>query len=124
MSGPTPLGRRRVVVTGMGTVTPLANDVAGTWAALVAGRSGVRPITSFDPSRLTSRIAGEVQDLDASGVLDRKELRRTDRFTQFALVAAREAMAQAGLPARLEGAQAEETGTLVASGMGGTGTLV
>ncbi|HXX60623.1 MAG TPA: beta-ketoacyl-ACP synthase II [Candidatus Sulfotelmatobacter sp.] len=124
MSGPTPAGRRRVVVTGVGAVTPLANDAPGTWTALVAGRSGVRPITSFDPARLTSRIAGEVQGLDASGVLDRKELRRTDRFTQFALVAAREAMAQACLPARLEGAMAEETGTLVASGMGGTGTLV
>ncbi|MFI5261031.1 MAG: beta-ketoacyl-ACP synthase II [Candidatus Limnocylindrales bacterium] len=124
MSTAVPVGRRRVVVTGLGAVTPLGNDPETTWAALVAGRSGVRPIASFDPGRLTSRIAGEVRDLDPSGVLDRKEARRTDRFSQFALVAARQAMAQAGLPDRLEGAEAEETGTLIASGMGGTGTLV
>ena len=82
--------RRRVVVTGMGLVTALGNDVASTWEGLVAGRSGVRTVESFDPSRLTARIAAEVRDLDASGILDRKELRRTDRYIQFGLVAARE----------------------------------
>lgn len=86
--------RRRVVVTGMGMVTALGNDVASTWAGLVAGRSGVRDIEAFDPSRLTSRIAAEVRDFDASGILDRKELRRTDRYIQFGLVAAREALDQ------------------------------
>ena len=85
-------GRRRVVVTGMGAVTALGNDVASTWAGMAAGRSAIRTITAFDPSRVSSRIAGEVRDLDASHVLDRKELRRTDRYIAFGLVAAREAM--------------------------------
>lgn len=116
--------RRRVVVTGMGSVTPLGNDVASFWARLVAGESGVRTIESFDPSRVTSRVAGEVRDFDASAVLDRKELRRNDRYTQFALVATREAMNQAGLPERLEGRLAEETGTIIGSGLGGSGTLI
>ena len=73
----------RVVVTGMGMVTALGNDVPTTWEGLVAGRSGIRTIESFDPSRLNVRIAGEVHDFDASGILDRKELRRTDRYIQF-----------------------------------------
>jgi 3-oxoacyl-[acyl-carrier-protein] synthase II len=115
---------RRVVVTGMGAVTPLGNDVATFWAQLLAGASGVRSIEAFDPSRVPSRIAGEVRDFDASGVLDRKELRRNDRYTQFALVATREAMEQAGLPARLEGRLAEESGTIIGSGLGGSGTLI
>jgi 3-oxoacyl-[acyl-carrier-protein] synthase II len=116
--------RRRVVVTGMGAVTALGNDVATTWAGLVAGRSGVRTIEAWDPSRLTSRIAGEVRDLDASHILDRKEIRRTDRYIQFGLVAAREALDQAGLPERFEGELAERTGVILATGLGGVGTLV
>jgi 3-oxoacyl-[acyl-carrier-protein] synthase II len=116
--------RRRVVVTGMGMVTALGNDVASTWAGLVAGKSGVRIIEAFDPSRLTVRIAAEVRDFDASGVLDRKELRRTDRYIQFGLVAAREALDQAGLPARFEGDLAERTGVILGTGLGGVGTLI
>ena len=116
--------RRRVVVTGMGMVTALGNDVASTWAGLVAGRSGVRVIEAFDPSRLTARIAAEVRDFDAGGVLDRKELRRTDRYIQFGLVAAREALDQAGLPERFEGGLAERTGVILGTGLGGVGTLI
>ena len=115
---------RRVVVTGMGAVTALGNDVESTWAGLVAGRSGIRPIGAFDPSRITSRIAGEVQDLDASHVMDRKELRRTDRYIALGLVATREAMDQAGLPERLEGTLAEETGVILGTGLGGVGTII
>jgi 3-oxoacyl-[acyl-carrier-protein] synthase II len=115
---------RRVVATGMGLVTALGTDVASTWDGLVAGRSGVRTIEAFDPSRLTSRMAAEVRDFDASGVLDRKELRRTDRYIQFGLVAARQAMDEAGLPARLEGDLAERTGVILATGLGGVGTLI
>jgi 3-oxoacyl-[acyl-carrier-protein] synthase II len=116
--------RRRVVVTGMGAVTALGRDVASSWDGLVAGRSGVRTIESFDPSRLTSRIAAEVRDFDASHILDRKDLRRTDRYIQFGLVAAREALDQAGLPPRFEGELAERTGVILGTGLGGVGTLV
>jgi 3-oxoacyl-[acyl-carrier-protein] synthase II len=115
--------KRRVVVTGMGAVTPLGNDVRSTWSGLVAGRSGVRRIESFDPSRVASKIAGEVRDFDPSRVLDRKEIRRNDRYTQFALVATREAMDQAGLPERLSGEEAERTGVILGSGLGGSTTL-
>jgi 3-oxoacyl-[acyl-carrier-protein] synthase II len=115
---------RRVVVTGMGAVTPLGNDVETFWSRLVRGESGVRSIHSFDASRVDSKVAGEVVDFDPSHVLDRKEIRRNDRYTQFALVATREAMAQAGLPERLEGDLADRTGTVIGSGLGGSGTLV
>ncbi len=121
MSGPT--DARRVVVTGMGAVTSLGRDVAATWEGMVAGRSGVGLITRFDPSRLSVHIAAEVKDFDSSSVLDRKEQRRNDRYVQFALVATREAMGQAGLPARLEGELAERTGVIVGTGIGGIDTL-
>ena len=114
---------RRVVVTGMGMLTALGNDVASTWAGLLAGRPGIATIASFDPSRLTAQIAGEVHDFDSSHVLDRKDQRRTDRYIQFGLVAAREAMDQAELPARLEGTLAERTGVILGTGLGGVGTL-
>ena len=118
-----PAHPRRVVVTGMGTVNALGQDVAATWDAMVAGRSGVAAITAFDPSRLPSRIAAEVKDFDPSGVLDRKEIRRTDRYIQFALVCARQALDQAGLPGRLDDALAGQTGVIVGSGLGGVSTL-
>jgi 3-oxoacyl-[acyl-carrier-protein] synthase II len=115
---------RRVVVTGMGMLTALGNDVATTWRGMVSGTSGVRTIESFDPSRLAARIAGEVRGLDASHILDKKEVRRTDRYIQFGLVASRQAMDQAGLPERLEGEEAERTGVILGTGLGGVGTLV
>jgi 3-oxoacyl-[acyl-carrier-protein] synthase II len=116
-------GRRRVVVTGMGALSALGQGVEATWAGLVAGRSGVERLAAYDPSRVASRIAAEVRDFDASAVLDRKDLRRTDRYIQFGLVAAREAMDGAGLPTRLEGELAERTGVILGSGLGGTHTL-
>ncbi|HEY8437770.1 MAG TPA: beta-ketoacyl-ACP synthase II [Candidatus Limnocylindrales bacterium] len=119
-----PATPRRVVVTGMGMLTALGNDVASTWAGLVAGRSGIAPITAFDPSRVGSRIAGEVKGFDPSGVIDRKDMRRMDRYIQLGLVAAREAMDRAGLPGRLEGELAERTGVILGTGLGGVGTLV
>jgi 3-oxoacyl-[acyl-carrier-protein] synthase II len=123
MTGAWPTTPRRVVVTGMGLVTSLGRDVPSTWAGLAAGTSGVRTIEAFDPVRVNAKIAGEVWDFDASGVLDRKDIRRTDRYIQFGLVATREAMDQAGLPARLEGEEAERTGVILGTGLGGTGTL-
>ena len=115
--------RRRVVVTGMGALSALGPDVASTWDGLVAGRSGVRTIESFDPSRVDSKIAAEVRDFDPGDVVDRKDARRMDRYIQFGLVVAREAMRQAGLPERLEGSLAERTGVYLGSGLGGVHTL-
>jgi len=114
----------RVVVTGMGMVTALGNDFPTTWAGLLAGRSGIRRIEAFDPSRLNSQIAGEVRGFDATGLLDRKELRRTDRYAQLGLVATAEALRQAGLPDRFEGDLAERTGVILGTGLGGVGTLI
>ncbi len=119
-----PAAPRRVVVTGTGMLTALGNDVESSWAGMVAGRSGIALITAFDPSRLDCRIAGEVKDFDSSGVLDKKDQRRTDRYIQLGLVAARQAMDQAGLPERLDGAEAERTGVIFGTGLGGVGTLV
>jgi 3-oxoacyl-[acyl-carrier-protein] synthase II len=117
-------GRRRVVITGMGMLSALGNDVPTSWAGLTAGRSGITTIDAFDPARLSVRIAGQVRDFDSSHVLDRKDQRRTDRYIQFGLVAAREAMDQAGLPDRLEGEEADRTGVILGTGIGGSGTLV
>ncbi|MHB8891181.1 MAG: beta-ketoacyl-ACP synthase II [Candidatus Limnocylindrales bacterium] len=114
---------RRVVVTGTGIVSALGHDVASTWEGLTAGRSGIRTIQGFDPSRLSVRIAGEVRDFDPSGVLDRKEMRRTDRYIQFALVCARQALDQAGLPGRLDDEMAAHSGVIIGSGLGGVSTL-
>jgi 3-oxoacyl-[acyl-carrier-protein] synthase II len=114
---------RRVVVTGMGTVNALGQDVSTFWANLVAGRSGIRTIAHFDPSRVAAKIAGEIPDFDPSAVLDRKDMRRTDRYIQFALVCARQALEDAGLPGRLDDETAARTGVIVGSGLGGVSTL-
>ena len=86
--------RRQVVVTGLGAVTPLGNDVPTLWEGLLAGRSGVGPITLFDPSQLEVRIAAEVRDFDPMALFGRREARRNDRFTLFALEAARQVSAR------------------------------
>src|SRR3989338_2713737 len=78
---------KRVVITGLGVVTPVGNDVPAMWAALLAGTNGVGRITSFDPSSLDSQIAAEVKGFDPSGYLTPKEIKRTERFVQFAVAA-------------------------------------
>jgi len=123
MSATNGNGARRVVVTGMGALSALGNDVPSTWEGLLAGRSGVRTIESFDPSRVDSKIAAEVKDFDPSAVIDRKEMRRMDRYIQFGLVVARQALDQAGLPGRIDGAMAERAGVYLGSGLGGVSTL-
>jgi len=87
----------QAVITGFGAITPAGNDRETTWRNLVAGNSAVAPITAFDASDLAVRIAGEVRDFDPGRVIDRRQLRRTARFSQFAIVAAHEAVADAGL---------------------------
>ena len=90
--------KKRVVVTGLGAVTPVGNDVPTTWEALLAGRSGTAPITLFDSSDLHVDIAAEVKDFDPEALFGRRVARRNDRFTLFALEAARQAVADAELP--------------------------
>jgi 3-oxoacyl-[acyl-carrier-protein] synthase II len=113
---------RRVVVTGIGCVCPLGNDIDTTWKNLCAGRSGIDRITAFDPSPLESRIAAEVKGFDPSVSIGRKEIRHMDRYTQFAAVATYEAVRSAGLSIPI--LPAERSGVLVGSGLGGIGTLL
>lgn len=112
---------RRVVVTGIGLVTPVGLTREETWEALVAGRCGIGPITLFDASGFDSRIAGEVKGFDPLRCMDRKEARRADRFTQFAVAAAQEALAQAGLAIAEE--DGRRTAIIVGTAMGGVMTL-
>ena len=109
-------GRRRVVVTGLGMVTPLGNDVESTWSALVAGESGAGPITQFDTTGYHVHFACEAKDFDPTRWIDAKAARRMDRFTHLALAAARQAEASAGLDIL---AEAERVGAAVATGIGG-----
>ena len=114
---------RRVVVTGIGMVTPLGTDRESSWQGLIEGRSGAGPITLFDASNLPVRFGCEVPDFDPEVALDRKTVRRTDRYTHLAVAAAREAVGDAQL--ELEGhPQPERVGVAVASGMGGLQTLL
>jgi 3-oxoacyl-[acyl-carrier-protein] synthase II len=108
---------RRVVLTGLGSVTPCGNDLATTWDRIVRGQSGVGPITRFDASSWPVRIAGEVRGFDPTPVLEPKAARRVDRFTQFGLVAAHEAMLDAGFQ---DGVRlGERAGVYLGSGIGG-----
>ena len=113
--------RRRVVVTGMGCVSPVGNTVSQNWANLLAGKSGITAITRFDASALACRIAGEVKGLDMSSVISTKEARTMDTFIKYGLMAAAEAVADAGLPtgAALDEAQAERIACVLGSGIGG-----
>jgi 3-oxoacyl-[acyl-carrier-protein] synthase II len=112
---------RRVVVTGVGAVSPCGKDRETTWRALLAGASGIRAITAFDASAHSSRIAGECLDFAPESVLPARELRTMDRFIHLALGAADEALADAGLDAA--GHVAAGTGTIFGVGMGGLGTI-
>ncbi|HXV90104.1 MAG TPA: beta-ketoacyl-ACP synthase II [Gemmatimonadales bacterium] len=114
--------RRRVAVTGLGFVTPLGTDVPTTWNALVAGTSGAGPITRFDPARLPVRFACEVKGFDPARYMDRKEIRRFDLFAQFAMAAATQALANAGIP-DLDGVDATRTGVIIGTGTGGIATF-
>jgi 3-oxoacyl-[acyl-carrier-protein] synthase II len=110
----------RVVVTGLGLVTPVGNDVESTWQGLLAGRSGAAPITKFDASKQQVRFACEVKGFDPLQYIDRKEARRYDLFAQLALAAAHQAVTQAGLEGRFP--SPERTGVVIGSGIGGMQT--
>lgn len=118
-------GERRVVITGMGAVTPIGNDVPSFWDSLVAGRSGIDRISVFDPSKLDAQIAGEVKGFEPELVMPRKEVRRHDRYVHFAWAASHEAMRDAGLPNPIEDEfLAERTGVIIGSGIGGINTMI
>ena len=112
---------KRVVVTGIGAVTPLGNDVATYWQNLVAGVSGAAPITHFDASAFKTRFACEVRNFNPGELLDRSELKRTDLFTQYALVAANQAIRDSGID--FKGMDPFDTGVIWGSGQGGMQTF-
>jgi 3-oxoacyl-[acyl-carrier-protein] synthase II len=113
---------RRVVITGMGVVTPLGNDLESYWQNLLAGKSGIGPITRFDTTEYETRIAGEVRDFDPKAVFNNpKEHRRTDRFTHLAMGATKNAMRASGI--ELDKVNRDRFGVLVSSGIGGLKTL-
>jgi len=115
--------RRRVVITGLGAVTPVGNDVPTFWAALVAGRSGAGPITAYDASGHEVRIAAEVKGFDPVALLGKKEARRTDRYTQFVLGAADQAIADSALSLKGNG-DTSRVGVIIGTGIGGILTLL
>ena len=113
--------KRRVVITGMGTVNPVGNTVADSWTAVKAGQCGIRPITRYDTSEMKVKLAGEVQGLDTDALLGRRETKKMDRFTQLALVAADECMKDSGLNRETE--NLDRCGVLFSSGIGGFETV-
>ena len=114
--------KRRVVVTGLGAVTPVGNDVATTWRALLDGRSGGAPITKFDASQFSVRFACEVKGFDALHFMDRKEAKRADLYTQYAVAAAVQSMQDAGF-GEGTGYDPDECGVIIGSGIGGLNTF-
>lgn len=114
--------KHRVVVTGMGVVTSLGNDLDTFWDNLVQGKSGVSLIDAFDVSGYTTRIAAEVKDFNPDDYIDRKEARKMDRFVQFATTAAFSALKDSGLNIA-EQTDPERVGVMIGSGIGGLGTL-
>jgi 3-oxoacyl-[acyl-carrier-protein] synthase II len=115
------MSKRRVVVTGLGIISPVGNTVAQAWDNLVAGRSGVGPVTKYDVSAMNSRMAGEVRGFSVEGVFPAKEARHVDTFVHYGVAAALQAVADAGLPhgAELTEESAQRIGCLVGSGIGG-----
>ena len=112
---------RRVVITGLGAVTPIGNSVSAYWSGLTEASNGVAPITLFDASRHACRFAAEVKDFDPIGVLDPKEAKRWDRFCQFGVVAAKEALAESGL--EINDSNRQRIGVIIGSGVGGLLTM-
>ena len=113
--------KRKVVITGMGAVTPIGNTAADSWAAARQGVCGIAPITHYDTSAQKAKLAGEVKDLDPSLWVDKREMRKMDRVTQLAMVAAAQAMADSGL--NMENEDAARCGVIVSSGIGGLSTI-
>jgi 3-oxoacyl-[acyl-carrier-protein] synthase II len=114
---------RRVVVTGLGLVSPLGNTVSSTWKALCNGKSGIGPLTEFDSSGLATRIAGEIKDFDITEFVPPKEARRFDKFMHYGLAAAQEALEESGLKDSGHGVDPERVGLAVGAGIGGIASI-
>src|SRR5574341_1296057 len=114
--------RKRVVVTGMGCVSPLGLNLAETWEALLAGKSGAAPITRFDASHHKTKFAAEVKGFDGVARFGIREARKMDRFAQFAAAAAEEAMQQAAL--KIDPSNRDRVGIIIGTGIGGITTLL
>ena len=111
------MSKRRVVVTGLGLVSPVGNDVQSAWAAIVAGRSGIGPVTRFDSSSFPTHFGGEIRDLNLDPYMTPKDARRMDAFMQYGVVAGIQAMRDSGLT--VTEANSERIGVLMGAGMGG-----
>ena len=114
--------RKRVVITGLGCICPVGNNVEETWEALLAGKSGAGIITSFDASKHKTRFAAEVKGFDATALFGPRDARKMDRFTQFAVTATQEALEQAGL--KIGESNRDRVGVLIGTGIGGIGTML
>ena len=115
------MDRKRVVVTGLGMITPLGIGVKDSWEGLIAGRSGIRRITHFDSSSFPTKIAGEVEGFDPEDYIESKEIKKMDRFIHFAFAAAKMVIDDSGL--QITDSNAERIGVIVGSGIGGLGTI-
>jgi len=115
------MSRRRVVVTGLGIVSPVGTGVEEAWRGIVAGKSGIGPITQFDASTYPTRIAGEVRGFEPEKWMEKKEARRNDRFIQFTMAAAEMAMKDSGLDMSKE--DPERIGAVIGAGLGGLSTI-
>ena len=115
------MSKRRVVITGIGAISPLGHTAEETWENLLAGKSGVDYITAFDADKFTTKIAAEVKDYDVTAYFDSKDARKMDAFTQYALIAAREAIKDCGL--NLDKEDRDRIGVIVGSGIGGLQTF-
>ena len=111
------MSKRRVVITGMGIVSPLGNDLASSWDGIVNGRSGIGPVTHFDASNLTTRIAGEVRDFDITRWVNTKDAKKMDEFIHYGVAASLMALEDAGIT--VDDSNAERIGALIGSGIGG-----
>jgi 3-oxoacyl-[acyl-carrier-protein] synthase II len=123
MSEDKAVSKRRVVITGLGAITPVGNDVNSSWDAVINGKSGIGPITEFDSSQLTTQIAGEVRDFDVEAYIPAKEARRSDKFIHYGMAAGIQAMRDSGLIDNGDGVDPERVGFSIGAGIGGIATI-
>ncbi len=115
------MSKRRVVVTGLGMLSPVGNDVESSWTNILAGKSGIGPITSFDSSAFSTQFAGEVKDFDATQYISKKETKKMDRFIQLGIAAGKQALVDSGIEISPE--NASRVGVAIGSGIGGLGLI-